>query len=218
MKKNYIYACVEELIEKKRSIKQGAMQELLSGKNRLMGFAEKWVSKTIGGLCKPRKGNQINKNNLKEEPVGYAVMNGGISPSGFHDEYNTGENTIIISEGGNSCGFVNYMKSKFWAGGHCYVLNPQEDIDIDYLYQVLKYNEPAIMALRTGSGLPNIKKSTLCDFSFMISPSSQEQKAIASILQDMDTEISILETRLYKYQSVKQGMMQQLLTGKTRLI
>ena len=213
-----LISTLQYLIEKKRSIKQGAMQELLSGKRRLKGYSDKWIEISLGELCKPRKGSQINKNDLKEDSVGYPVMNGGISPSGYHEDYNADSNTIIISEGGNSCGFVNFMTTRFWAGGHCYVLDPQEGNDTNYIYQVLKYYESQIMALRTGSGLPNIKKSALWDFKFRMTPDPTEQSAITAVLSDMDSEISALEGRLEKYQGLKQGMMQQLLTGKIRLI
>lgn len=208
---------LNKLIEKKRNIMQGARQELLSGKRRLSGFTDKWAEITIGQLCKPYKGSQINKNDL-ELSTGYPVMNGGITPSGFHHDFNEPANTIIMSEGGNSCGFVSFMKTPFWAGGHCYVLRPQEPINLDYLYHVLKYYEPSIMDLRTGSGLPNVKKSSLNDFELSISQDKDEQLAIANVLSDMDSEITMLESRLTKYQSMKQGMMQQLLTGKIRLI
>lgn len=213
-----LIATTKNLIEKKRNIKEGAMQDLLSGKRRLPGFTGKWVETSIGKLCKPYKGSQINKNDLEVSQSGYPVMNGGVSPSGFHYDYNESANTIIMSEGGNSCGYVSYMKTAFWAGGHCYVLRPTEPISLDYLYQLLKYNEPAIMDLRTGSGLPNIKKSSLNGFTLTISQNKEEQQAIAQVLSDMDSEIQSLEVRLTKYQSLKQGMMQQLLTGKIRLI
>lgn len=209
---------LEVLIEKKQNIKQGAMQELLSGRRRLPGYNITWTKTNIGTLCKPQKGKQINKNELKEEPIGYPVMNGGINPSGYHCDYNVKPDTIIISEGGNSCGFVSLMKEPFWAGGHCYILHPQEEINIEYLYQVLKYNESSLMSLRTGSGLPNITKNALNDFTFYYSPSLKEQNTIALILNDMDKEIEILEKRHEKYLAIKQGMMQQLLTGKIRLV
>ena len=208
---------LKKLIEKKRNIKKGAMQELLSGKRRLSGFTDEWIEITIGQLCKPYKGSQINKNDL-ELSTGYPVMNGGITPSGFHHDFNEPANTIIMSEGGNSCGFVSFMRTPFWAGGHCYVLRPQDPINLVYLYHVLKYYESSIMDLRTGSGLPNVKKSSLNDFELSISQDKDEQLAIANVLSDMDSEISMLESRLTKYQSLKQGMMQQLLTGKIRLI
>lgn len=212
-----LISSLRKLIEKKKNIKQGVMQDLLSGKRRLNGFKEEWEGILLKEF-KPQKGTQINKNSLDTDSLGYPVMNGGISPSGYNSEYNTEANTIIISEGGNSCGYVNFMNKRFWAGGHCYTLSIPENLCIGYIFQTLKYHEPQIMALRTGSGLPNIKKSALCEFNITLPSQIEEQEAIAKVLSDMDAEIEHLESQLSKYEGIKTGMMQQLLTGKIRLI
>ena len=209
---------LQALIAKKQDIKTGTMQQLLSEKMRIKGYVNKWISVNMGKTCRPQKGSQLNKNDMLEEGF-YPVMNGGVSPSGYHSEYNTEANTIIISEGGNSCGFINYIHSRFWAGGHCYVLSPDLELfDLDFLYYILKFNEPLIMGLRTGSGLPNVKKSALNDLMFTIPDTIAEQRAIARVLSDMDSEIELLTAQLEKYKFLRDGMMQQLLTGKIRLI
>ena len=87
-----------------------------------------------------------------------------------------------------------------------------------FLYQLLKFKEKLIMSLRIGSGLPNIQKKGLNEFILKISKDYQEQSAIAQILSDMDVEIEKLERKRDKYKEIKTGMMQELLTGKTRLI
>ena len=89
-------------------------------------------------------------------------MNGGIEPSGYYDKYNTMPNTISISEGGNSCGYIQFNTVPFWSGGHCYTLqNIKEGYSNLFLYHYLKAREKEIMALRIGSGLPNIQKKDL---------------------------------------------------------
>lgn len=198
---------LEKLIAKKRNIKQGAMQQLLKPK-------EGWEVKKLGEICDIKKGEQLNRSTLNENDH-YPVFNGGVLPSGYTGEWNQNENTIIISEGGNSCGFVNFIKTKFWQGGHCYSLNTK--LDKEYFYQMLKAREKEIMALRVGSGLPNIQRNRLFDF-LIIMPGEEEQNEIATILSDMDAEIQALETKLEKYRKIKLGMMQNLLTGKIRLI
>ena len=198
---------LEKLIAKKRNIKQGAMQQLLKPK-------EGWEVKKLGEICDIKKGEQLNRYTLNENDH-YPVFNGGVLPSGYTGEWNQNENTIIISEGGNSCGFVNFIKTKFWQGGHCYSLNTK--LDKEYFYQMLKAREKEIMALRVGSGLPNIQRNRLFDF-LIIMPGEEEQNEIATILSDMDAEIQALVTKLEKYRKIKLGMMQNLLTGKIRLI
>lgn len=204
---------LEKLIEKKKLIKQGVMQELLTGKKRLPGFNKKWSLES--NIFKFVKGKQVSHQEL--DGFGkYKMYNGGISFSGLYPDYNY-EDKIIISEGGNSCGFVNYIKTKFWAGGHCYVIISC-DLDKEFLYQLLKFNQNKIMSLRVGSGLPNIQAKNLSKMNFYFPTSKQEQIEIGKILTDMDEEINSLEQDLEKYKQIKQGMMERLLTGKIRVV
>ena len=207
---------LKELIAKKEDIKKATMQQLLTGKKRLKGFSGEWVEKKLGEVARIKKGIQYNKEFLSK--IGkYPVINGGIEPSGFTDKFNCNENTITISEGGNSCGYVDYIKTKFWLGGHCYSLLTLKQNKI-FLYYLIKFNEKKIMNLRVGSGLPNIQISSLEEFAIKIPTDITEQKAIAKILSVMDEEIEALKEKLEKTEAIKQGMMQDLLSGRIRLI
>lgn len=209
---------VEKLIDKKKKIKHGAMQQLLTGKKRLPGFSGSTTLVTLDDILSLNKGEQLNRSGLSSKGD-YPVINGGVEPSGYTDGWNTLENTITISEGGNSCGYVNYLETKFWSGGHAYTVKlKSNEIDQHYLYQLLKINESKIMALRVGSGLPNIQKKSLYEYKVRLVVDLVEQKAIAQVLSDMDSEIKALEEKLEKYKTIKQGMMQELLTGRIRLI
>lgn len=120
-------------------------------------------------------------------------------PSGWLNKFNTEANTISISEGGNSCGYVQYNTSRYWSGGHCYslkILHSQETSDL-YLYHFLKWQEGNIMALRIGSGLPNIQKKDLLRFSVIL-PSITQQNKIVSILSVMEEKVSC-EISISKY-------------------
>jgi type I restriction enzyme S subunit len=206
---SYISA-LEKLIEKKRLIKQGAMQELLTGKRRLPGFSGEWKKKN--NIFNFKKGEQRSALDSGK----YPLYNGGQEKSGYSEEANC-RNSITISEGGNSCGFVNYINSDFWAGGHCYIID-DGDFNKQYLYNLLKFYEPAIMSLRVGSGLPNIQAKSLKALEFLYPLDEKEQSAIAEILSDMDAEIDALTEKLNKVKLIKQGMMQKLLTGEIRLV
>ncbi|WP_019670776.1 restriction endonuclease subunit S [Eudoraea adriatica] len=217
-----LISSLDKFITKKKAIKQGAMQQLLippyKGGKRLPGFSGEWVEKTLGEIINLDKGEQLNRDTLSSDGA-YPVINGGVEPSGYCEKWNRSENTITISEGGNSCGYVNLLKTKFWSGGHCYSLKfKTSEANQQYLYLFLKYMENSIMSLRVGSGLPNIQKGRLVLFNCSIPIDVKEQKAIAQILSDMDEEIEQLESKKVKYQAIKQGMMQELLTGKTRLV
>lgn len=211
-----LLAALDEQIEKKQLVKQGTMQQLLTGKTRLKGFDGEWETVKLGQLLDVEKGQQVNGDELNDF-AGFPMMNGGATLSGYYTDYNCEADNIIISEGGNSCGFVNYMRERFWAGGHCYIVSLIRKDVILYVYNLLKYNENWIMALRVGSGLPNIQRKDLLDYDVLYCCDINEQQAIASTLSAMDDEIQALQEERNKYALVKQGMMQQLLTGKIRL-
>ena len=155
----------------------------------------------LGNLCNIIKGQQVNLDNLLKHGK-YYVMNGGTQPSGYYNSYNTDAGTISISEGGNSCGYVQYNKENFWSGGHCYTLqNIENELTEKYLYHYLKSNEKKIMALRVGSGLPNIQKKDLMSLRIPI-PTKENQKKISCLLDSIEDKISV-ETNVLKY-AIKQ--------------
>lgn len=153
------------------------------------------------------KGEQINSEELSKSGS-YYMLNGGTEPSGYLEKYNTLENTITISEGGNSCGYVKYNKYKFWCGGHCYSIK-NKLIDNHYLYQLLKFNEKKIMRLRIGSGLPNIQKKDLENFELFIHEKNNQYK-IANLLMKYDAKIELEKNKLDKLTSLKTGLLQNM--------
>ena len=207
---------LDRLIAKKRDLKQAAMQQLLTGQTRLPGFHGEWGVKTLGELATVTKGSQLHSSKTDDEGQ-FPHLNGGISASSYTDKANTPANTIAISEGGNSCGYVQFMSLPFWCGGHCYAVVPK-NVNNHFLYHALKGQQSAIMGLRVGSGLPNVQKTALTIFKLNLPSDLPEQSAIAAVLSDMDAELALQEQRLAKTRALKQGMMQELLTGKTRLI
>ena len=204
----------DALLENSRQQKKALMQQLLTGKRRLPGFKGEWKNFRLLQRAAIAKGTQINKATLSSSGD-YPVMNGGILPSGYLGSFNSPANSIIISEGGNSCGFVQYMKTCFWCGGHCYKLEIKYDYD-RHIYHYLKFFEKKIMALRVGSGLPNIQKERLANFGIKVPP-IDEQRAIAAVLDAADREITLLEQKAARLREEKKALMQQLLTGKRRV-
>ena len=128
--------------EKLQKIKKSCLQNLFPQNNqntpkiRFKNFTDEWENNNLGEICKIIKGEQIYKLSLLENRK-YYVLNGGISPSGYINTYNTSENTISISEGGNSCGYVKFNIEKFWSGGHNYTLNELKTKTL-FLYSFLK--------------------------------------------------------------------------------
>ena len=199
-------------VELQEQYKKGVMQKIFNQEIRFKNddgseFPE-WEEKRLKDTCEIKKGQQLNRNTLTNDSK-YPVINGGVEPSGYTDNFNTNENTITISEGGNSCGFVNFIKTKFWSGGHCYILQPILIIDINFLYQLLKYNELKIMKLRVGSGLPNIQKKDIENFKINL-PSPPEQTKIANFFSTLDKQIGSTKKQLAKTKEFKKGLLQRM--------
>lgn len=199
--------------EKLEAYKKGVMQQIFSQKLRFKAddgsdFPE-WEEKKLGDICEIVKGKQLNRSELFETGD-YPAMNGGISPSGYTDEWNTSENTITISEGGNSCGYVSFIKTKFWSGGHCYSLQKvKSNVSNLFLFQVLKFNQDGLMSLRVGSGLPNIQKKDVLKFKIPI-PSKDEQTKIVQFLTRLDSSIGNLNQQITHTQTWKKGLLQKM--------
>ena len=163
----------------------------------------------LSAICNIVKGQQVNGEELSEKGK-YYVMNGGITPSGYYDRSNTPPNTISISEGGNSCGYVQYNKSSFWSGGHCYTLQDiTSGVDTQYLFHYLKRYESNIMNLRIGTGLPNIQKKDLENFRIVLPPSN-EQKEISTCLTAIEDKIMVEVKWLDSAQKEKQHLLRQM--------
>ena len=164
----------------------------------------------LGQIVEIIKGQQVNGTDLLEQGD-YYVMNGGTTPSGWLNTYNTECNTISISEGGNSCGYVQYNTSRYWSGGHCYslrILNTHETIDL-YLYHYLKWQEGNIMALRIGSGLPNIQKKDLLRFPVIL-PTISLQKRIVSILNAIEEKVTCENSITEHFTKHKEYLLNEL--------
>ena len=160
-------------------------------------------------ICEIIKGKQINGEFLSEKGK-YYVMNGGTEPSGYYSDCNVEANTISISEGGNSCGYVQFNSSPFWSGGHCYTIQKlAENVDNMYLYHYLKSKEDAIMKLRIGSGLPNIQKKDLAMFKIKL-PNVEQQKSISTFLSSLERKAEIEEIIQNAMLKEKQYLLQQM--------
>lgn len=197
-------------------------EKLISEKEKMFDFVLKRLLSKKGTSCclkqivSIKKGKQLNKENMVLNGT-VPVLNGGISYSGFTNFANTQKNTIAISEGGNSCGYVNYVSEDFWAGGHCYTLELKDkDVETKFLYWMLKSKEKEIMKLRVGSGLPNIQQNDLCNLTIEIY-NKKDQLKIIELLDCQQREISLLKKQLEQYKLQKQGLMQKLLTGEWRI-
>lgn len=131
----------------------------------------------FGTVCQIGKGIQFNKSDMKDEGT-YPVINGGINPSGYIELYNQDENTITISQGGASAGYVNWLKVKFWAGAHCYVLKPKACLLNRYAYHFIKSQEYKLQECQYGAGIPALAKSTVESLSIPVPPIEVQREIV----------------------------------------
>ena len=195
---------LEHKHEKYHNFKKYLMQQIFAQKLRF-----DFVEVKLKDISKINKGEQLNKDVMIEDGK-YYVLNGGKDPSGYTNEWNVSENTITISEGGNSCGYVNFNTEKFWSGGHCYYLsNLDENVDDYYLYNYLKFKEKFIMHLRVGSGLPNIQKRDIENIKIQII-SKNNQNKISNLFLFVDKKINSIQIQKENFENFKKGLLQQM--------
>lgn len=173
-------------------------------------FKENCADYKLKQLANIVKGDQINNNQLLSNGS-YYMMNGGTLPSGYLDSYNVSENTISISEGGNSCGYVQFNKERFWSGGHCYTIQNVNPLIVEnkYLYHYLKHKEKEIMNLRIGTGLPNIQKKDLENFTIFV-PNLLIQRKNLALFEMLDEKICILNEELERLEKQKKYLLRNL--------
>ena len=232
---------LEQLIAKKRHLKQGAMQELLTGKKRLPGFGVEWGVKTLGRLGSTYGGlTGKSKADFGEGSARYITFmnimtNVVIDTTTFEQvKVSSTETQNRVSRGdlffnGSSetpeevgmCSVLAEDIQDVYLNSFCFGFRLNLDADADGLY--LSYffrsqqGRELLKSLAQGATRYNLSKISLLKIEFPL-PDIEEQTAITAILSDMDVEIAALEARLVKARAVKQGMMQELLTGRIRLV
>jgi type I restriction enzyme S subunit len=201
---------LEKLIAKKKAIKQGAMQELLTGKRRLPGFSGEWVEKSLNEALDVGHGQSQKK--IEKAGGKYPVLGTG-GEMGRTDYFLYDKPSVLIGRKG-TIDSPQYIDTPFWTIDTLFYTIIRDDYSAKYLYYVFcmidwnKYNE--------ASGVPSLSSKTIGEIKITL-PYYTEQSAIAAVLSDMDTEIESLTAKLNKAKSIKQGMMQELLTGRIRI-
>ena len=138
---------------------------------------------TIGEVCTIAKGEQLNRDGLLDNGK-YPVINGGINPSGYWNEYNYPKDSITISQGGASAGFVSWQDTPFWAGAHCHVIiNPLPIINYRFLYHLLKMHQEELMNSQIGAGIPSVGAKAIAAIVIPLPP-LEAQREIVRILDE----------------------------------
>lgn len=227
---------MRQLIEKKRNIKTGVMQELLSGKKRLKGFSGEWKEEYFSSLYSyaseggtPSTSNKefYERGNIPfvkiEDTVDKYIYstNSYINEKGLNNSsaWIVPANSIILTNGA-TIGNVSINKIEVSTKQGILGIKVKPNYDVEFLYYLFSsYAFQKELHIRESGGtFATVILKSLNTIPVLLPPTKAEQEAIAKVLSDIDAEIEQLEKRLSKYEDIKQGMMQQLLTGKIRLI
>jgi type I restriction enzyme S subunit len=221
-----LIASLNAQIAKKRDIKTATMQQLLTGKQRLAGFGtgkgmkaselgeipEDWEVVTIGEFSPLKRGFDLPNTQRVDGSYPVVYSNGIVN---YHSTFMVKGPGVVTGRSG-TMGKVHYVESDYWPHNtSLWVTSFTQSVPkyVYYLYTFIGFERFA-----SGSGVPTLNRNDAHAFRIAVPNTKEEQAAIAGVLSAMDAEIAALEQRLGKVKSLKQGMMQELLTGRTRLV
>lgn len=232
---------LQKLIRKKKDIRQGTMQMLVTGKQRLAGFEGNWVKINLAknSRLKARIGWQgLTTAEYLDEGYSYLItgtdfQDGRINWNGCHyvDYYRyeqdpniqVSSGDLLLTKDGTigKVAYVTGLKRPATLNSGVFLVKPITDVyTAHFMFYVLESSvfKNFLQQLSAGSTINHLYQKDLVKFDLYVPPTKEEQEAIAGILFDMDSDIYKLEEKLSKYQKIKQGMMEELLTGKVRLM
>jgi type I restriction enzyme S subunit len=220
-----LIAGLESLLAKKRALKQGAMQQLLTGQKRLPGFTGDWGVKRLGDVLKFQVGAPFSSAYFNEEGLGIRLLKNRDLKADDQVFHYLGpfDKRFLISNGDVLIGMDGDFLPCRWMKGTA-LLNQRvgrvvvsESLDKTFIYYYLLEPLKAIEAVTSSTTVKHLSHGDVEGIELPL-PQKEEQAAIATVLSDMDAELGALEAKLGKTRLLKHGMMQELLTGRTRLI
>jgi len=219
---------LDRLIAKKRDLKQAAMQQLLTGETRLPSFHGEWEAKTFGEVAVPRR-DRIDPRRTGVHAFCIELEHIESGSGRILGSTRTGSNSSLKSQfhsGDVLFGKLRAYLRKYWRAtrsGVCsaeiWVLSPRDAaVTAEFLFQIIQTNSFIDAASNSyGTHMPRSDWNVVKNLGLKV-PSLREQNAIAEVLTDMDVELAALDQRRAKTRALKQAMMQELLTGRTRLL
>lgn len=207
---------LDRLIAKKRDIKQAAMQQLLTGKTRLPGFGGEWRRRRLGEISHIQTGTRNNEDKTANGQYPFFVRSENIERI---DTYSYDCEAILVPGEGRIGEIFHYIVGRFDVHQRVYAITqfaPNVSGRFIHFYMALRFG-PWAMQNSVKATVDSLRLPTFQSFELELPPTRDEQSAIATLLSDLDAELAALEARRDKTRALKQGMMQELLTGRTRL-
>ena len=211
-----LIVALDNKIAKKRLLKQGAMQQLLTGKKRLPGFTDKWVEKKLGKMSHIKTGSRNGDQAVENGKYPFFVRSQKVYAI---DTYSFDGEAILVPGEGGIGNIFHYINGKFDFHQRVYKISDfADEVCGKFIYFYMsRYFGDYALSLTVKATVDSLRLPTFEEFVICMPSDIKEQQAIATILSDMDKEIADLEAQRDKYRLLKSGMMQKLLTGQIRL-
>jgi type I restriction enzyme, S subunit len=208
---------LEQLLTKKHQIKQGAMQELLTGKRRLPGFTGEWTTASLGQIAKIKTGSMNNQDKVEDGEYPFFVRSQSVERI---DVFTHDCEAILVPGEGGIGSIFHYVNGRFALHQRVYGVKDFSDAVVGrflYFYMRVFFGAHA-MENSVKATVDSLRLPTFLDFQIRLPPNMNEQTAIVEVLSDIEREVEALETRLTKARALKLAIAQALLTGRIRLV
>lgn len=208
---------LDQLIAKKRNLKQAAMQQLLTGDTRLPGFDGEWGLTRLGDVAHIKTGSRNNEDKVDDGQYPFFVRSEVVERI---DSYSHDCEAILVPGEGRIGSIFHYIRGRFDVHQRVYAITQfKPDISAKFVHLYMSKHFGAwAMQNTVKATVDSLRLPTFQTFEMRMPPTLTEQAAIAEVLMDIDAELVALEQRREKTRALKQAMMQELLTGKTRLV
>ena len=173
-------------------------------------FFISWEQRKLGEISRTTIGEFVIRTKQNDNSP-YPVYNGGTSFTGFYEEFNNEGNKIIISARGANAGFVNVVKTRYWAGNSCYSVDLLDKIhfDTDFIYHEMKRNQSRFLDNQQAANIPSVSKTDVEKFNIDL-PQVDEQKRISKFFDQIDSLITLHQRQVEKLKNIKSALLEKM--------
>ena len=205
----------QRTLEKYQKLKISYLEKMFPKENELYpelrfpNFTDAWEQRKLEEFSKTTIGEFVIK--TKQNPNSkYPVYNGGVSYTGFYDDFNNNGHKIIVSARGANAGFINIINGKYWAGNSCYSIDIQDNYCIEYVYHFMKHKQHLFTDFQQAANIPSVSKKDVEEFLISYPKSKEEQTQIGNFFKQLDDTIALHQQEVEKYKKIKQSYLEKM--------
>ena len=205
----------QRTLEKYQKLKISYLEKMFPKENELYpelrfpNFTDAWEQRKLEEFSKTTIGEFVIK--TKQNPNSkYPVYNGGVSYTGFYDDFNNNGHKIIVSARDANAGFINIINGKYWAGNSCYSIDIQDNYCIEYVYHFMKHKQHLFTDFQQAANIPSVSKKDVEEFLISYPKSKEEQTQIGNFFKQLDDTIALHQQEVEKYKKIKQSYLEKM--------